>query len=73
MKWVAVTALTLLAASPAAAQPPECVTLEDFAKAKPGEFPTDWKPRKDAGDEHRRDGHLHGRVEDGETHARVVC
>jgi len=49
MKWVAVTALTLLAASPAAAQPPECVTLEDFAKAKPGEFPTDWKPRKDAG------------------------
>jgi hypothetical protein len=29
--------------------PPECLTIEDFAKAKLGEFPADWKPRKDAG------------------------
>jgi hypothetical protein len=28
---------------------PECVTIDDFAKAKVGEFPADWKPRKDAG------------------------
>src|SRR5713101_673427 len=27
----------------------DCVTIEDFSKAKVGEFPTDWKPRKDAG------------------------
>ena len=45
-------------AAPAAAQPPapaqpgavsECITLEDFAKPRVGDFPTDWKPRKDAG------------------------
>ncbi len=41
--------LALLAAAPAAAQAPECVTLEDFAKSRAGEFPVDWKPRKDAG------------------------
>jgi Protein of unknown function (DUF3047) len=33
---------------PAGAQS-ECVTVEDFAKAKIGEFPQDWKPRKDSG------------------------
>jgi len=27
----------------------ECVTVEDFAKGKVGEFPPDWKPRKDSG------------------------
>jgi hypothetical protein len=27
----------------------ECVTIEDFAKGKVGEFPPDWKPRKDSG------------------------
>jgi hypothetical protein len=27
----------------------DCITVEDFAKAKPGEFPADWKARKDAG------------------------
>ena len=31
------------------ATPPQCVTIEDFAKAAVGEFPADWKPRKDAG------------------------
>lgn len=27
----------------------DCITLDDFSKAKVGEFPPDWKPRKDAG------------------------
>jgi hypothetical protein len=27
----------------------ECVTLEDFSRGAIGEFPPDWKPRKDAG------------------------
>jgi len=27
----------------------ECITVEDFSKAKIGEFPADWKARKDAG------------------------
>src|SRR5882672_7397603 len=26
-----------------------CIVLDDFARAKPGEFPADWKPRKDEG------------------------
>src|SRR5207244_9932661 len=57
---VALLALLLLALGvvPLAAQAPtqttpatadQCITLEDFARAKVGEFPTDWKPRKDAG------------------------
>jgi hypothetical protein len=45
--------IVLLAAAlstvPAAAQ--ECVTVENFSKSKVGEFPSDWKPRKDAGRE----------------------
>ncbi len=36
-------------APPQNAAAPDCLTIEDFAKAKVGEFPTDWKPRKDAG------------------------
>ncbi len=48
MTWLGIVIATLGPAS-AAAQPPECLTLEDFAKAKVGEFPPDWKPRKDAG------------------------
>ena len=31
------------------AQPSDCITLEDFAHAKIGEFPPDWKARKDEG------------------------
>jgi hypothetical protein len=27
----------------------ECVIVDDFAKGKVGEFPPDWKPRKDSG------------------------
>lgn len=46
-------ALALLAAAllaePAAAQ--ECITVENFSKGKVGVFPSDWKPRKDAGRE----------------------
>jgi hypothetical protein len=44
--WLA-AGVTTAAAQPAT--PPPCVMLEDFAKAKVGEFPMDWKPRKDAG------------------------
>ena len=43
--WLA-SAVSTAAAQ--AATPPECITLEDFARAKVGEFPADWKPRKDA-------------------------
>lgn len=53
---ILVAALVAAGAPPVAAQqtpvimaPPECLTLEDFGKAKIGEFPMDWKPRKDAG------------------------
>src|SRR5439155_379130 len=50
--------LLALGVVPLAAQAPmqttpatadQCITLEDFARAKVGEFPPDWKPRKDAG------------------------
>ena len=44
--WLAAAVST---AAAQAATPPECITLEDFARAKVGEFPADWKPRKDAG------------------------
>ena len=27
----------------------DCITIDDFSKGKVGEFPPDWKPRKDAG------------------------
>jgi DUF3047 family protein len=39
--------LAALLAAPAAAQ--ECITVENFSKGKVGEFPPDWKPRKDSG------------------------
>ena len=52
-------ALALLVAAflvlPALRPPPvvgaqdDCITLEDFKKSGVGEFPTDWKARKDAG------------------------
>jgi len=46
-------AVLLLALSvlPAAAGAEECLTVDNFAKGKVGEFPRDWKPRKDAGRE----------------------
>jgi len=39
----------LILAAPAAAE--DCVTIDNFSKGKVGEFPPDWKPRKDAGRE----------------------
>jgi len=44
-------ACVMLGAAAAAAQTTECVVIDDFAKAKVGAFPTDWKPRKDIGRE----------------------
>jgi hypothetical protein len=38
-----------LLAAPAGAA--ECITVENFSKGKVGVFPSDWKPRKDAGRE----------------------
>ena len=38
----------LAARAPVAAQG-ECITIADFSKAKIGQFPDDWKPRKDSG------------------------
>jgi len=53
VKWVEGTlaAVLLLAALPgrAGAQEPACITIEDFARATPGEFPTGWTPRADEG------------------------
>ena len=44
------TCLPLLALGPPAiSAEPECLTIDDFSKAKVGEFPADWKPRKDSG------------------------
>jgi DUF3047 family protein len=45
---IALLALAALAV-PAAAQ--DCLTIENFAKGKVGEFPPDWKVREDAGRE----------------------
>ena len=41
--------LLALVALPAARGAEECVTVDNFSKGKVGEFPPDWKPRKDAG------------------------
>jgi hypothetical protein len=50
---VAAPLLVVLALAPRSvspgANPSHCVTVEDFSRARPGEFPADWKPRKDAG------------------------
>ncbi len=45
---IALLAAALLA-EPADAE--ECVTVENFSKGKVGDFPSDWKPRKDDGRE----------------------
>ena len=42
-------ALCLLAALGARAAAEDCIVIDDFAKAKVGAFPADWKVRKDAG------------------------
>jgi Protein of unknown function (DUF3047) len=46
---VAATCSLLALESPLSVAQPDCQTIEDFSKAKVGEFPADWKPRKDSG------------------------
>jgi Protein of unknown function (DUF3047) len=38
-----------LGAGPGAASAAECVALEDFSQGRLGEFPPEWKPRKESG------------------------
>ncbi len=48
MRWLALAilaVLTLPTGTPAA----DCIVLEDFSRAAVGQFPADWKPRKDSG------------------------
>jgi hypothetical protein len=44
--WLVVLVLLL---APGAASAADCIVLEDFSKATPGEFPPGWKLRKDSG------------------------
>lgn len=46
---VLLAAVVILAAPSTAAPAGECLGVENFAKGKIGEFPPDWKPRKEAG------------------------
>jgi len=46
---IAATSLAFAALLTSAVAQPDCKTIEDFSKAKVGEFPADWKPRKDSG------------------------
>ena len=47
---IVATCLPLLTLGPPAiSAQPDCQTIEDFSKAKVGEFPADWKARKDSG------------------------
>ena len=47
MKKAILLALVALLASHAAAE--DCIVIDDFSKATVGQFPADWKVRKDAG------------------------
>ncbi len=49
LSLIAASVLTFVALLTNAAAQPDCTTIEDFSKAKVGEFPADWKPRKDSG------------------------
>ena len=40
---------TALGAVPGAAAAADCIALDDFSQGRPGEFPPEWKPRKDSG------------------------
>jgi hypothetical protein len=55
LSWLVGTALVALfvADTPRAAAQTgrDCIVIEDFARAKVGEFPPDWRPRKDTGRE----------------------
>ena len=46
---IAATLLLPAALVPRVDAQSDCVTIDDFAKSKVGQFPSDWKPRKDAG------------------------
>ena len=46
---IAAIVLTIAALVTNAPAQPDCKTIDDFSKAKVGEFPADWKPRKDSG------------------------
>ena len=50
---IIVEALTLagLMALPATAQGPDCIVIDDFSTGTVGQFPTEWKARKDEGRE----------------------
>ena len=50
-QWIAAAAVLLLLVPPGvpSAQTADCITLDDFATAKVGEWPADWKVRKDDG------------------------
>ncbi|MGH7301353.1 MAG: DUF3047 domain-containing protein [Candidatus Rokuibacteriota bacterium] len=49
----ALIALLLLVSSlgvgPGAASAAECIALDDFSRGRPGEFPPEWRPRKESG------------------------
>ena len=47
MRWLVLAVLAVLL--PTGALAADCIVLEDFSRAKVGEFPADWKPRKDSG------------------------
>lgn len=49
LRLVGALLAAVLVAAPAGAE--ECVTVENFSKGRVGEFPSDWKPRKDNGRE----------------------
>jgi hypothetical protein len=46
---VVLVLLGLAGSSGPTAADSDCITIDDFSKAKVGEFPADWKARKDAG------------------------
>src|SRR5258705_11069278 len=49
LSLIAASVLTFVALLTNAAAQPDCKTIDDFSRAKVGEFPADWKPRKDSG------------------------
>ena len=48
MRRLVLAGLIVLLAAPSA-RAADCIVLEDFSRSKVGEFPADWKPRKESG------------------------
>lgn len=46
---VGAIALAGATALPAPAQSPDCIVIDDFSAGAVGQFPAEWKPRKDEG------------------------